>query len=315
MTIVTGTLLTFSAIGNREDLSDMIYDISSTDTPFTAGIGKNKAKGVYHEWQTDELAAAAANAQIEGNETTFAAITPTVRVGNRCQILDKECIVSGTQEAVDKAGRKSEMVREMLKRTKELKRDREFVMLNNQAPVTGDSTTARQLRPVNSWITTNTSRNATGTPGANGSSSTAATDSSVKRALTEDLVKDVLRDAWTAGGEPDTIMVGPLNKQKVSGWTAGTTKFDKSEDKKLTAAIDVYASDFGDLKIVPNRFQRERDLWVLDLDLWKLSELRPMFTKDLAPTGDHVKGLIITECTLEACNEAGSGVVADLVDS
>jgi len=315
MAIVGNTFLTFSAIGNREDLSDMIYDISPTDTPFTAGIGKNKAKGVLHEWQTDALAAAAANAQLEGNETTFAAVTPTTRVVNRCQILDKECIVSGTQEAVDKAGRKSDIVRELMKRTKEIKRDREFVMLNNQAPVTGDFETARQLRPVNSWITTNTSRSAAGTPGANGSASTAATDSSVKRALTEDLVKEVLRDAWSAGGDPDTIMVGPLNKQKVSTWTANTTKFDKSEDKKLTAAIDVYASDFGDLKIVPNRFQRERDLWIFDMDMWKLSELRPLFTKDLAPTGDHTKGLIITECTLEACNEASSGVVADLVDS
>ncbi len=311
MAIVTNTFLTFSAIGNREDLSDMIYDISPTDTPFTAGIGKTKAKGVYHEWQTDALAAAAANAQIEGNETTFAAVTPTTRVGNRCQILDKECIVSGTQEAVDKAGRQSEMVRELLKRGKELKRDREFVMLNNQAPVTGNSTTARQLRPVNSWITTNTSR---GASGANGSSSAAATDGT-QRALTESLVKGVLRAAWTAGGEPDTIMVGPFNKQNVSDWTAGATKFDKSEDKKLTAAIDVYASDFGDLKIVPNRFQRERDAFILDMDHWKLAELRPTFTKDLAPTGDHTKGLIITECTLEACNEASSGIVADLTTS
>lgn len=312
MTIVTNTFLTFSAIGNREDLSDMIYDISPTDTPFTSRIGKTKAKGVLHEWQTDALAAAAANAQIEGNETTFAAITPTARVSNRCQIMDKECIVSGTQEAVDKAGRKSEMVREMLKRSKELKRDREFIMLNNQAPVTGNSTTARQLRPVNSWITTNTSRG--GGAGADGDASNAATDGDT-RALTESLVKDVLRDAWTAGGEPDVIMVGPYNKQVVSGFTAGATKFDKSEDKKLVAAIDIYASDFGDLKIVPNRFQRDRDCFILDMEHWKLAELRPTFTKDLAPTGDHTKGLMITECTLEACNEAASGIVADLTTS
>lgn len=309
MAIVANTFLTFSAIGNREDLADIIYNISPTDTPFMGAIGKNKASAVLHEWQSDSLAAAAANAQLEGDDhAAFAAVVPTVRLQNRCQISSKDVIVSGTQDAVNKAGRKKEMVYQMTLRSKELKRDMEFVLTNNQAPVVGNSTTARALRPLCSWYATNDSR---GAGGADGTTTTAATDGT-QRALTETLLKTVLQNCWVAGGEPDLVMVGAFNKTVISGFTGNATRMDKSEDKRLVAAVDVYESDFGVLKIVPNRFSRSRDAHVLDTSLWAVSYLRPMQTVDLAKTGDADKGLVQAEYTLEARNEAGSGIVADL---
>lgn len=311
MAIVTNTFLTFSAVGNREDLADTIYNISPTDTPFQAKIDKNKATAVLHEWQTDALGAAAANAQLEGDDVAFTAVTATTRVSNRCQISYKTVVVSGTQDAVNKAGRKKEIVYQLMLRSKELRRDIEFVLTNNQAPVTGDSTTARQLRPLCGWYATNDDR---GASGADGTTSAAATDGT-QRALTETMLKTVIQNCWTQGGDPDTIMCGAFNKTVMSGFTGNNTRMQDTSNKKLIAAIDVYVSDFGTHKIVPNRFSRARDVHVLDTSLWAMSTLRPIQTVDLAKTGDAEKGMILAEYTLESRNEAGSGIVADLTTS
>ncbi|MCC6468599.1 MAG: DUF5309 domain-containing protein [Alphaproteobacteria bacterium] len=312
MAIITNTALTFSSVGNREDLSDQIYNISPKETPFIAAIGKNKATATLHEWQTDSLAAAAANAQLEGDDiTSFQAVAPTAKLNNRCQISYKTAIVSGTQDVVDKAGRHREIVYQLLKRSNELKRDLEFVLTNNQAPADGNSTTARQLRPLCGWYSTNKSR---GASGADGTTSAAATDGT-QRPLTESLVKTVLQACWTSGGNPDLIMVGPFNKTVFSGFTGNATRLDQSEDRKLISTIDVYESDFGAHKIVASRFSRERDCHILDASLWAVSYLRKMQTIDLAKTGDAEKGMVLAEYTLEARNQAGSGIVADLTTS
>ncbi|HZS83831.1 MAG TPA: DUF5309 domain-containing protein [Stellaceae bacterium] len=309
MATIANTFLTFSAIGNREDLVDEIYMISPTDTPFQANIGKVKARAVLHEWQPDSLAAAATNAQLEGDDIqNFAAVIPTSRVNNRCQISYKDVIVSGTQDAVSKAGRKKEMVYQLMKRTKELRRDIEFTLCGNQAPVTGNSTTPRQLRPLCGWYATNTAR---GAGGASGSPTAAATDGT-QRALTESLVKSMIQAAWTQGGEPDLIMSGPFNKTVISTFTGNNTRMQDTTDRKLVAAIDIYVSDFGTHKVVANKFSRDRDLHILTTDLWAVANLRPMKTVDLAKTGDAEKGMVIAEYTLEARNEAGSAIVADL---
>lgn len=314
MAIVTNTFLTFSAIGNREDLSDQIYNISSVEVPFQSMIGKTKATNTLHEWQTDSLAAAAANAQIQGDEAAFAAVTPTSRVSNRTQILRKEVVIAGTQESVNKAGRKSEMVYQLQKRSKEFKRDLEFVLCSNQAPVTGNSTTAPQMRPLCGWYATNDSR---GSGGADGSTSTAATDGT-QRAISETLLQDVMQNCWAAGGNPTMALCGPKQKRAISAFTGGATKFDKTEDKTLFAVVDVYVSDFGQLKIVPSRFTRgaatsaDREVHILDTEYWALATLRPIQTVDLAKTGDAEKAMIIGEFTLESRNEAASGILADL---
>lgn len=311
MTIVSGTYLTYSAIGNREDLTDQIYNISPTDTPFMGTIGTAKATAVSHEWQTDSLAAAAANAQLEGDDFTYSTPGTTTRLINTCQISYKTTIVSKTQDAVNKAGRAKEMVYQLMKRSKELRRDMEFVLTQNQARVTGNSTTARQIRSLDAWYTTNTQR---GAGGANGATSTAATDGT-QRVLTESLVKTAIQTAWTQGGEVDLIMAGPFNKQVISSFSGNVTRIDEAEDNVLNTAVDIYRSDFGTHKIIANRFSRDRDLHVLTTDLWALAYLRPMNTVDVAATGDATKGAVVCEYTLESRNEAGSAIIADLTTS
>ncbi len=314
MAIVTNTLLTFSAVGNREDLTDKIYNISPADVPLTTKADKTKATATLHEWQTEALNAAAANAQLQGDDVAFGAAIVTTRVSNRTQISRKEVIVSGTQEAVDKAGRNSELVRQMANKRAELKRDKEFVLLSNQAPVVGNSTTAPQLRPMCSWFTTNVSRGATG---ASGSSTTAATDGT-QRALTEAMLVTAMQTSWVAGGTPTMVLCGPKQRAAISAFNGGATKFYSVEDKKLAATIQVYEGDFGTVKMVLDRFMRgaqttaDREIFVLDPDYWAIAELRPTHAIDLARTGDADKGVLICEYTLEARQEASSAVVADL---
>lgn len=316
MAILANTLLTFSAVGNREDLLDKIYNISPVDVPFTSMIDETTAKGTLHEWQTEALNAAASNAQLQGDEYTFGAPILTVRVGNRTQISRKEVIISGTQEAVDKAGRNSELVRQMANKRAELKRDKEFVLCSNQAPVTGNSTTAPQLRPLCGWFATNVSR---GVGGANGTASAAATDGT-QRALTEAMVQTALQQAWSAGGSPSILLCGPKQRSVISTFNGGATKFYSVEDKKLSATITVYEGDFGTVKITPSRFVRgaqtsaDREIFILDPSLWAVAHLtgRKFKSEDVAKTGDSEKGVILSEYTLESRQEAGNAIVADL---
>lgn len=319
MTILAGSANSFSAVGNREDLVDRIYNISSVDTPFQAAIDKNKADSTFHEWQRDLLASAASNAQIEGDEVTFSQPTYTTRPGNRCTISYKSVAVTATQDAVRKAGRKKEFLYQIMKRSKELRRDIEFMLTNPTTPTAGTTAVGRVLRSLPGWYgdmtgvpsSSNISR---GTSGANGTTSASATDGT-QRILTEGLLKTVLQGGWMNGGNPNLIMPGAFNKQSISGFTGNNSRIQDTSDKKLVTAIDVYVSDFGTLKVVPNRFSRDRDLHVLQTDLWALSSLRSMRTEDLAKTGDSTKGFIVTEYTLEARNDSGSGIVADLTTS
>lgn len=315
MAALTNTALTFSAVGNREDLIDTIFNVDRTETPFMAAVGKAKASAVLHEWQTETLAAPAANAVVEGDDTTssYTFIAPNwpSRLTNRCQISRKDAVVSGTQDAVDKAGRRREIVRQLVIRGKELRRDMEFVLTNNQAPVTGDSTTARQLRPLCGWYTTNDSR---GSGGADGTTSAAATDGT-QRALTEELLKARLQAIWTVGGKPNLIMVGPFNKRVISGFAGNNTRTQDTSDGRLKTAISVYESDFGVHMIKPSYISRDRDCHILQTDMWAVAYLRPIQTIDLAKTGDNEKALIQVEYTLESRNERGSGIIADLTTS
>jgi hypothetical protein len=257
------------------------------------------AKATLHEWQTESLNAAAANAQLQGDDVTFGAAILTTRVGNRTQISRKEVVVAGTQEAVDKAGRNSEMVRQMANKRAELKRDIEFVLCSNQAPVTGNSTTAPQLRPMLSWYATNVSG---GTSAANGSSTTARTDGT-QRTFTEALMTAQMQNAWIAGGKPSVLLCGPKQRAVVSTFSGGATKFYSIEDKRLTATITVYDGDFGTLKIVPSRFVRggqtgaDREVQILDPSLVAIAYLpgRKFKTLDLAVTGDAMKGAVLSE--------------------
>jgi galactitol-specific phosphotransferase system IIB component len=309
----TNTFDTYDSIGEREDLSDVIYNISPTDTPFLSSAAKTKATAVLHEWQTDSLAAAVTNNQvIEGDEATLDAITATTRLSNSCQIMDKTIVITGTQEAVDKAGRASEIAYQIAKKAKELKRDLESSLTSNNAEVTGSATAARVAGGLRSWVATNDVMGTSGTSG--GAGNTAATNGT-QRAFTESLLKSVIKSVWNAGGNPTMIMVGPFNKQKLSGFTGNSTRFDAGADATLYTSVDVYASDFGQLQVVPNRFSRDREAWVLDMDYWGVAFLRDFTMHELSKTGDSEKRQLLLEATLESRNEAASGCVADITTS
>ena len=310
----TNTFDTYDSIGEREDLSDVIYNISPTDTPFLSSAAKTKATAVLHEWQTDSLAAAATNnAVIEGDEATLDASTATTRLSNSTQIMDKTVVITGTQESVDKAGRASELAYQIAKRAKELKRDMEATITGNIAEVGGNSTTARKMGTLGSWVTTNDDLASDGASGA-GAGNAAHTDGT-QRAFTEAQLKSVIKSVWNAGGDPSMVMVGPFNKQKLSGFTGNSTRFDAGADATLYTSVDVYASDFGQLQVVPNRFSRDRDAYVLDMEYWGIAFLRDFSMHELAKTGDSEKRQLLVEATLESRNEAASGLVADLTTS
>lgn len=315
MTQATNTFDTYDAVGIREDLQDVIYSISPTETPFMSSAAREQVKNTFHEWQTDSLAAAATdNAVIEGDEATLDASTATARIGNYTQIMDKTVVITGTQEAVDKAGRASELAYQIAKKSKELKRDIESTLLTNQARAAGSSSAARTFGSMGAWIATNSNKASDGTDPTASDGSDARNDGT-QRALTEDMLKDVIKGTWNAGGNPSVIMVGPFNKQKISGFTGGNTRFDASEDKTLYTSIDVYSSDFGDLEVVPNRFSRDRDALVLDMDYWSVGFLRDFTMHELSKTGDAEKRQILAELTLISRNEGASGGVFDLTTS
>lgn len=314
MALPTNTFATYSAIGNREDLSDDIYRIDPTDTPFFSGVEKVKATAVNHEWQTQALAAAdTANAVLEGDDATTDATTPTVRLGNTCQISDKVARVTGTQQVVEKAGRDDEMAYQETLKGLELRRDLESILAGtNQAKDAGNSTTARKTASVLSWIKTNTSKSGSDPSAADG---TGTRSDGTQRAFTEAQLKTVLQSIWNSGGKPGTIMVGGFNKQVFSTFTGRATPTEDTKAKKIVASVDAYESDFGKLTVVANRFSRSRDALVLQMDMWAVANLRKMESIPLAITGDSRRKQILSEYTLEARNEKSSGGVFDLTTS
>ena len=314
------TYQTYQSIGNREDLTDMIYDISPTETPFMSSIGKTKATGVLHEWQTDSLSdATLANAAVEGADATSATLAPTTRVGNRTQISQKTIQIAGTEETIDKAGRKSEKAYQLAKASSELKRDMEKIMLANQAATPGDSTTARTLGSLQAWL--NTNYVGTGTAGSLG---TVARVAGTDRAFTEPLLKAAVKSAYTNGGNPTVLMVSPTQKQVVSTFAGiAEQRYAAPANKQTTivGAADVYLSDFGTLSVVPNRFTTADDeattgegeqAFVLDPEYAAVAFLRPFQTNELAKTGDSEKTQLVVEYTLEVKNEAAHALVSDL---
>ncbi len=306
MAAPSNTFLTTAAIGNREDLSDVIYRISPTATPVLNLAAKAKATNTLHEWQVQDLAAAAANAQAEGDDATAKTVTPTVRLNNRTQISTKTVIVSGTQQSgMNPAGRKDEIGYQVSLAALEIKRDMELGLTQNDVL----ATSPRQSRGLPGWLVDNEDHNA-GTL-ASYTANTART-LGTPRAFTETQLKSVLQKIFTAGGEPDVILMGPAQKQTFSAFSGNSTRFDKGEDQKLYAAIDVYVSDFGELKAIPSRFQLSRDVFVLQSDKVAVAYLRPFQTTELAKTGDSEKRMLSVEYCLEMRAPKSGGAIFDL---
>ena len=311
----TGVFVTFSAKGLREDLENVIYDISPTDTPFMSMGGREDAVAVNHEWQTDSLADAADNFAEEGSTLAAAEPTATSRLGNICQISLKTTLVSGTLDAVSKAGRKEELAYQMSKRAKELKRDMEraYVGVNQTKTAMAADTTVRKLGSLSSWVATNVSAGSGGSGAGNG---TARTDGT-PRTFTESLLKASILSAFDEGADIKYLMMAPSQKQTFSsfvgvGGASGVSNFNDIGDQRIIGGMDVYVSDFGEMAVVPNRFQRSRDVWLLDPEYYAIAYLRPFFQREVASTSDGEQRAIIAEHTLVVKNEKALGAVYDL---
>lgn len=311
------TYQTYTAIGQREDLSDVIYNISPTETPFLNSVGKSKATAIYHEWQTDSLAAAStSNAAVEGATASDATISPTVRVGNRTQISQKTIKISGTLDAVNKAGRKSEKAYQLAKASSEIKRDMETTLLSNQTAANGNSTTARNLGGLQAWLASNTSNGSGGSAGANG---TTARTTGTDRAFTATLLNTVMQSAYTNGGSPTMLLVTPAQKVVASTFSGIATRYrdvPSNQQAQIINAADVYVSDFGIIQIVPDRFIPNSDsddtAFLLDTEMAAVAYLRPFQTNELAQVGDADLTQLLVEYTLEVKNEAAHGIISDL---
>ncbi|MFN3626755.1 MAG: DUF5309 domain-containing protein [Parvibaculum sp.] len=313
MTKVTNALATYDVTTNREDLSDAVYRISPSDTPFVSSVPRAKATAVLHEWSLDALASpSTANAQLEGDALSRSPSTPPSRLQNYCQILKQDATVSGTQQAVNPAGIANMMAFQMAKKSLEQRTDLEAICLTNQGYNAGATATARKMRSFNAWISGNGSR------GANGADSTAATAAATDgtagdlRTLDEAMLKDALKDAFADGGAPTMALVGPVNKQVISGFTGRSSSREMVSEDKILGAASVYASDFGNIKIVPNRTQRDRDLFLVDPTKVAVAYLRAYVPSEMGTVGDATTRAIYTEATLEMRAPNAHAAVFDL---
>lgn len=313
MTQPTTAFSTYDAAGNREDLVDYIYDVSPMECPLIQALPRAKASAVTHEWQTDALDTAGTNYAVEGDDAANATHTASVRKANKCQILTKTSIVTGTQMAVSHAGRDDERAYQLDKMMKSLKRDLEFAISDNNAKVTGNDSTAREMAGFPAWIITNYSKASGGTL-ATGDGTDAYQDGTA-RVFTEDLLQAALELAYTNGGNPSLGLVNAFNKRKVSGFAGNAVRQDKSEDKKLVAAIDVYVGDFHTIEFKPSRFLETDMCYLVDPEYAAVAYLRPFEVNELAISGDYSKDQILVEATLEVRNEKAHAMVFDLTVS
>jgi hypothetical protein len=331
MSAPANTFETYSAKGIREDLGNVIYNISPVETPLMSNAGRETATNTYFEWQVDTLATPnTSNASLEGDDATIDTVNPTVRVGNYTQISRKTVSVAGTLEAVDKAGRRSELAYQLAKKSKELKRDMEAMASGNGVASAGSSSAARTTAGFEAWMNNLGNSDGTGTANSNrgvggadpvytaGAPTAGATDGT-QRAFTEAMLKDVVQQVYANSvSQPPILMVGPHNKQVVStfpGIALNRYQISKPAPTAIVGAADIYVSDFGEITVVPNRFQRERSALFVNPEYVSLAFLRNFQQIELAKTGDSEKRELIVEWGLKVQNPAAHGIVADLLTS
>jgi hypothetical protein len=321
MTAPTNTLTSVTPqVGAREDLENDIYRVAPEETPFISMIGSSKATAINHEWQTETVDAAdATNAQLEGDDvsTLDAANVPT-RLGNYAQIFRKSGGVSGTQEAVDLAGRASELARQKVLKTIAIKRDAEKRFIGNFASNAESGGTPRRAGGVLAFLTTAVSRGSGGSSGSvSGSTVTAATNGT-QRTFTESLVKAVRVSSFNASGSlrgQNVAFMGGSHKQQFSGFTGiADIRSEVKGDNQATvyAGADVYVDDFGSISLVPHAYGLTRDCLFLNPKMAAVGTLRGLSSKALASSGDNEKFLLLMERTLVVKNEKAHAVVADL---
>lgn len=310
----TNTFDSYDAKGIREDLSDVIYDISPEETPFYTACAKAKATNTLHEWQTDALRSSGDNAHIEGDDTIAEARTSTTRLTNRTQIFKNSVVIPGTDVGLNKAGRAREMAYHVLRIAKEQKLDIEKAMFANQAKVAGDSTTARRMAGVPAWLTTNTNFQS-GSSGADptGDGSNARTDDGTPTAFSQTKFDSVMQAIWVAGGKPDSVYLSAFQMNLALGFTGNNNQRSNitAEAEKVIKHMAVYVTPWGTVEFKPTRENRARDVFIMQDDMWAVGVLRATKNEELAKTGDNEKRQVVTELTLVCRNEKSSGGIYD----
>lgn len=313
----SNTFDSYDAVGIREDLSDIIYDVSPEETPFYTKCKKVKASNSLHEWQTDSLRAAAANAHVEGDEITANARTATSRLGNYTQIFVDAVSVPDTDSGLKKAGRASEIAYQMLKTAKEQKLDIEKALFDNNARVAGNSTTARELAGVPSWLITNTDFGDNEGADATGDGTDARTDETTTlQAFDQTRFDGVMQSIWEEGGNPDTVYLSAFQMNKALAFTGmnnqrATIGASVGGTNAVVNAVDVYVTPWGTVNFMPSRQNRSRDVFICQDDMWSVAVLRNTKNMELAKTSDSTRRAIVTELTLVSNNEKASGGVFD----
>jgi Family of unknown function (DUF5309) len=318
----------------REDLQEQYVMISPEELPFQAAIGTKTTDSTYFEWPVVDLAAPDINNRVPEGEQSPATDAGTLanRLGNYTQISDKKVVTSHTDEAVDSAAEDiNRLAEQVALKMREMKRDVEMMLLQNIAavPGAGQAATTRVSAGFPAFLKTNVVRAAGGanptlSGGASGYPNAAATPGTTPAALTEDQFNEVIGKCWTAGAQPTMALVEALNKRVISKtFTGSATRYKDAVDKTLSAAIDVYVSDFGELDIVPTRFLPNTDFVapstlgnnipvdVIDPDYARMVWLDEVKQKPLAETGHARSRLIWGEYGLQVDNEAAHGVIAD----
>jgi len=311
----SNSLDSYDINGIREDLSDMIYDVSPEETPFYSKCRKTKASNTLHEWQTDALRSSTTNAHIEGDDTVAEARTATSRLGNYTQIFKNAVIVPGTDSGLNKAGRAKEMAYQVLKIGKEQKLDIEKALFANQARSAGSSTTARYMAGVPAWLTSNTEFETNTGADPTGDGTDARTDDGTPVAFSETRFNTVMQSIWENGGKPDTVYLSAFQMNKALGFTGNnnqrsTVRASRSNNAVINS-MDVYVTPWGTVEFVPTRENRSRDVFIMQSDMWEVAVLRGTKNEQLAKTGDNEKRQVLTELTICSKNEKASGAVYD----
>jgi hypothetical protein len=311
----TNTFDTYDSVGIREDLSNVIHNISPEETPFYSKAAKKAAKNTLVEWQTDSLRASTTNAHIEGDATTAEARSATTRLGNYTQIFKNAVVVSDSDDNVDNAGRAKEIAYQTLKIAKEQKLDIEKALFANNARAAGNSTTARELAGAPAWLTTNT---VAGSGGADptGDGTDARTDGT-QAAFSQANFDTVMQSIWVAGGKPDTVYLSAFQMNVALGFTGNNNQRSSVQagDERVVKSLAVYVTPWGSVEFMPSRENRSRDVFIMQDDMWEVASLRGTKNVALAKTGDNTTRQVVTELTLCAKNEAANGIIADCTTS
>jgi len=307
----TNTFDSYDSVGIREDLSNVIYNVSPEETPFYSKAKKTSAKNTLVEWQTDSLRASAANAHIEGDATAGEARSATTRLGNYTQIFKNAVVVPDTDEGLDKAGRAKEVAYQTLKIAKEQKLDIEKALFDNNARVAGSSTAARELAGAPAWLITNTDTGASGAD-ATGDGTDARTDGTAT-AFSQDKFDGVMQSIWEEGGKPDTVYLSAFQMNKALGFTGNNNQRSavQAGDERVIKSLAVYVTPWGTVEFMPSRENRSRDVFIMQDNMWEVAVLRPTKNVALAKTGDNTTRQVVTELTLCAKNEKANGMIAD----